>query len=73
VNGDEEDDESGVQFEENEELIDMFHAVSMKEKSEHHCLKNNCIDKVLSFLILSLETYYFVGDRYLRLSIEVLV
>ncbi len=38
--GDEdEDDGDDVEFEENEELIDMLHAVSMKEKSEHDYLK----------------------------------
>jgi len=49
VNDDEDDDEDDVEFEENEEPIDMFRAASMKEKSEHHCLKNNYKDKVLSF------------------------
>ena len=34
-----EDEGDDVEFEENEELIDILHAVLMKEKSEHHCLK----------------------------------
>jgi hypothetical protein len=33
------DDGDDVEFEENEELIGMLHAVLMKEKLEHHCLR----------------------------------
>jgi hypothetical protein len=36
---DEDEDDGDDDAEENEGLIDMFHVVLMKEKSEHHCLK----------------------------------
>jgi hypothetical protein len=50
VKDDDEDVDEGedgdVEFEENVELIDMFHAVLMKEKLEHHCLKKRKIVKI---------------------------
>ncbi len=75
MNDDEDDDEDDVEFEENEEPIDMFRAASMKEKSEHHCLKNDYKDKILSFFCFNFicKTHHSVDDRYLHLSIKALV
>jgi hypothetical protein len=39
------DDGDDVAFEENEELIDMFHVVLMKVKSERHYLKKERLQR----------------------------
>ncbi len=68
------DDGDDVEFEENEELIDMFHVVLMKEKSEHHCLEKRKIIKIKFVLVFIFKkTHHFVDDMHLHLSIKVLV